>query len=222
MAMTRDHGTMELFTITPSETRTSFMEAAEYLIDTASLIAADQWEAPGLGHWSIRELVGHAGRALLNVSAYLATPAESADLAGPVAYFMAAFGSGSDSAATSQAILERGREAGLALGAEPLGALHAWRNDALAALANAEIDTIVTTPFGSIALSDYLATRTFELVIHTLDLHRALGTSPIAPQGPLLVAALIATSLAVKRGFGAETCLSLTGRTPPDSMPPFL
>lgn len=208
--------------MTPSEARTSFMEAAEYLIDTTSLIAADQWEAPGLGLWTVRELVGHAGRALQTVSTYLATPATSADLAGPVAYFIAAFGSASDTDAASQAILDRGRLAGRSLGDDPLGELRAWRDDAFAAVGNAEDDTIVTTPFGAIALSDYLATRTFELVLHTLDLTRALGTSTIPPVGPLLIAALLATSIAVQRGHGAETCLALTGRTPPDSMPPFL
>jgi len=200
--------------MTPSDARTSFEEAAEFLVDTASRIAPDQWHAPGLGLWTVRELVGHAGRALQTVTAYLANPGATADLAGPVAYFSAAFGSPCDTEAASQAILERGRDAGRALGADPLAGLRALRDEAIGALYDADDNMIVTTPMGAIALADYLPTRTFELVIHTLDLSRAIGTSATPPIGPLTTTAVLAASVAVQRGLGVEACLALTGRTP--------
>lgn len=207
--------------MTPSDARRCFEESAEFLIDTASLVAPDQWHAPGLGQWTVRELVGHAGRALQTVTSYLASPGASADLAGPVAYFLAAFGTEGDNDAASQAILERGRDAGKALGDDPLARLRALRDEAIGALHDSDDNLIVTTPMGTIALADYLPTRTFEMVVHTLDLGRAIGVSTTPPIGPLTSTAVLAASVAVRRGHGVEACLALTGRTPLGANLPF-
>lgn len=197
-----------------SDHRTSFIEAANYFIETTSLVARDQWSLPGLGQWTAQELAGHASRALVTIKTYLNQPGTSADLANPVAYFLSAFASGDSTKATSQAIADRGKEAGSALGIDPLKNLQALHAEIIEALDAFPDDAILTTPMGTIRLSNYLPTRTFELVIHTLDIARAIGITPTPPLAPLTDTVILAAALAAQQGHGVEVCLSLTGRAP--------
>jgi hypothetical protein len=47
-------------------------------------IKAPRWHQPGVGVWTIRDLVGHPARGLQAVETALATPATRLDLPGPV------------------------------------------------------------------------------------------------------------------------------------------
>ena len=63
-------------------------------------------------------------------------------------------------------------------------------------------------------LRQYLPTRTFELVVHGLDIARAAGLPAPAYSAGLLTAALeLAVAAAVLGGRGPELLLALTGRT---------
>ena len=71
---------------------------------------------------------------------------------------------------------------------------------------------MIETIAGGMRLSDYLPTRTFELVVHTLDIAAALGRDTSAPPQALAEAVHLATELAVLKGDGQPLLLALTGR----------
>src|SRR4051794_10527264 len=98
----------------------SFAEAAEAYAALVDQIQPDQWTQPGLGVWDLRSLVGHAARALVTVDTYLDRPAQLEALDSAAAYVGATGG-----ATDPEAVAERGRQAGAALGDDPAGAVHA-------------------------------------------------------------------------------------------------
>lgn len=172
--------------------------------------ALPTFEGPGLGEWDLRALVGHTSRSLTTVSAYLQSPAETADLAGPVEYYAAVseYLAGADAAG----VTERGVQAGRALGDDPAAEV-----DRLVAQALSDIDGVgdpVIKVFGGygIRLSDYLVTRVFELAVHSLDISRATGIPADLPPDVLRCATLMAASTAVHFGHGETLLLALTGR----------
>ncbi len=61
-------------------------------------------------------------------------------------------------------------------------------------------------------LSAYLPTRTFELVVHTLDLAAAIHAPGEPPTEPLAASLELAAGLALHSGRGVEVLLALTGR----------
>lgn len=167
-------------------------------------------EGPGLGDWDLRALIGHTSRSLVTVSTYLRTPAETADLADAVEYYAAvreflANAGGDD-------VTERGVQAGRALGDDPAAEV-----DRLAAQVLSDLDGVgdpIIKVFGGygIRLSDYLDTRVFELVVHSLDISRATGVPADLPRDALRSATLLAASTAVHFGDGEALLLVLTGR----------
>ena len=110
-------------------------------------------------------------------------------------------------------IRQRGVDAGLALGDDPPGTLrdsHARAEATLDALAGD--DPVVETIIGGMHVSDYLPTRTFELVVHGLDVARAVGTPYTPPTDALAETLAAASSSALVQGLGVEVLLALTGR----------
>jgi uncharacterized protein (TIGR03083 family) len=158
----------------------------------------------------VRALVGHTSRALLTVEAYLAQPARSVDLRSTADYYAAA-GSTADPAAVAQ----RGRDAGAALGDDPAGAVRAIvaRVPPLLDAPSVRGDDAVTTIAGGMRLVDYVPTRTFELVVHTLDLARALGSDAEPPPAAATEALRLVAELAPRRGAAGPILLAATGRT---------
>ena len=77
-----------------TDVRTAFSEAAGYLVQVAGDVPEGAWGSPGLGEWTVRELIGHASRALTTVPAYLAVPVERVELPTAVAYFRRGIASG--------------------------------------------------------------------------------------------------------------------------------
>ena len=71
------------------------------------------------------------------------------------------------------AVADRGRQAGQALGENPAEFV-----DALAHRVLAQVDTagdpLIQTAAGGMRLESYLSTRTFELVVHSLDIAAAV------------------------------------------------
>ncbi len=193
-----------------SDTRRNFAEAANFFIETIAMVGHEAWDHHGLDQWSVRDLVGHTSRALATVETYLASPGPVATLADPVAYFISAIAVVTDQAA----ITLRGKEAGQALGPDPVGAVRSRRDSCLATVAGAPDDAILTTPMGTITLGNYLPTRTFELMIHTDDLAAALGITSAPPAAPLTETTVLAARIAIAQGHGMDLCRALTGRTP--------
>ena len=187
--------------------RPDFTRAAAQLVSVVEQIRDDQWDLPGLGEWTVRELVGHALRGVQTTAAYLDVPAEVATLGSPGEYFRRALATPDLHAVVAR----RGREAGVALGDDPLATVRSEVDTAVARVAAADPGDIMTVVGGTIALADYLPTRIFEIVVHTDDLCRALGLH--SPATPELVTQAIGTALDTRSPeFALDVLRQVTGR----------
>jgi len=63
----------------------SYLAAAQVFADLVSQVPDQMWERPGLGVWSLRDLVGHTSTALSGVLATLDQPAQTMVIASPEA-----------------------------------------------------------------------------------------------------------------------------------------
>jgi mycothiol maleylpyruvate isomerase-like protein len=191
------------------EARTSFSDAAGWFVRTVARVD-DRWTGPGLGEWDVRALVGHTSRALLTVESYLARPAAAVEVASAVDYFSAVSASGDPAA-----VAARGRDAGAALGHDPAAAVAEIAERVLALVGTRDGSELLTTIAGGMRLVDYLPTRTFELVVHTLDLARALAAPLDVPRRPAAQALALVADLAVTGGRAGDLLLLATGRPGP-------
>ena len=186
-----------------------FAEAAEKYARLVAQIAPDQWDAAGLGVWDLRALVGHGARALVTVDTYLDRPAQLEALDSPVAYLTATTG-----ATDPEAVAARGRQAGDALGSDPAATVTDLVARVLPRVAAAG-DPLIETIGGGMRLSAYLPTRTFELVVHGLDVARAAGLAQPGFSTSLLTeVTCLASAAAVRHEHGPTVLLALTGRQP--------
>ena len=190
-----------------ADSRAAFDDAARWFADTTRLVG-DRWDHPGLGEWDVRALVGHTSRSLLTVEAYLAVPADRVDVGSAAEYYEA-----TRAIAAGPAVAERGREAGRALGPDPVAAVDVIVDRVPPTLADRDGSELLTTVAGGMRLADYLPTRTLELVIHTLDLGAALGTELDPPPAPAMETAALVARLAVLGGRAGRLLLAATGRT---------
>lgn len=196
--------------MTNGSARVVFDQAAAFFVGTVSLVGSEQWDAPGLGEWSVRDLVGHTSRALLTVEAYLGQPASAVEVDSPADYFLKA----AASIGAAGRVAQRGREAGAALGANPAQAVREIATRVLDLVSRTDDARIVATPVGGMRLGDYLPTRTFELIVHTLDLAAALHATVQPPPEATAASLELATTLALRSGRGGAVLLALTGRRP--------
>jgi uncharacterized protein (TIGR03083 family) len=188
--------------------RDAYAEATGLFVDTVAQIKDGQWQQPGLGVWTVRDLVGHTSRALLTVETYLAIPAATIDLAQPVDYYLKA----AQSLADPAAVAARGQEAGEALGADPARAVRAIATRVLASVKTTADDALVSTPVGGMRLIDYLPSRIFELTVHTLDLATATALQVTVPTAAAAVSLHLLADIALRSGKTAPLLLAATGR----------
>jgi uncharacterized protein (TIGR03083 family) len=193
----------------------AFETAARGLAALTARIDHDEWAGPGLGEWDLRSLVGHATRAVTTVTAYVDQPADREDAASPADYFatVARLSRAAQSTVVAEAVTQRGRDAGAALGDRPSDAVAEHVATALERLRSQD-DILVSTPVGGMLLSSYLPTRTFELAVHSLDIAAAIGV--VLDLDPVVLAdsLAIAAETAARSGRGVPVLLALTGRTP--------
>jgi uncharacterized protein (TIGR03083 family) len=185
----------------------AFEHAAAWFVGTAA-IATGQWDEPGLGEWTLRDLVGHTSRSLLTVESYLSVPATGARVASAADYFRLAMASIGD----PSAVTARGRAAGAALGEQPAEAVAGIADRVLARVRHATEDDLVGTPVGAMRLGDYLSTRTFELVVHTCDLASALDRPLDVPPDAGTESLRLVGELATAGGSAGPLLLAATGR----------
>ena len=195
------------------DSRRAFRDASACFVQTVSLVEG-RWDSPGLGEWDVRALVGHTSRSLLTVEAYLAQPAATVEVESAAGYFRA-----TSAAAVGSAVAQRGRDAGMALGADPAGALTVLSARVLRLIDGSDGTELVTTFAGGMRLSDYLPTRTFELAVHTADLAVALDLPVDLPATAATQALHLVAELAVAQGLAGPLLLMATGRPglPPGS-----
>ena len=187
--------------------RETFAEAARTFADLVRRIPPNRWDGPGLGEWDLRSLVGHTSRSLITVETYLGQPADTEEVPTPAAYYVAV--AGIDPAG----VVGRGVAAGQALGENPAESV-----DALAERVPALVETagnpLITTAAGGMRLETYLPTRSFELVVHSLDIAAAVPDVEMPEFSDQLLGqvARVAATGAVLLGHGVELMLALTGR----------
>jgi uncharacterized protein (TIGR03083 family) len=197
--------------------RSTYASAATAFLELVEPIPLSRYAGSGLGDWDLRSLVGHTGRSFVTVATYLATRADSVAADSAAAYYSVVARVAKDDGA---GIVQRGSDAGRALGHDPVAVLRESYAAAEAALdALGDADPVVRTAAGGMRVSDYLPTRTFELTVHSLDIARALGGAFEPPADALASTVALATESALGQGFGVDVVLALTGRQqlPPGS-----
>jgi hypothetical protein len=71
---------------------------------------------------------------------------------------------------------------------------------------------LVSTVAGGMRLDAYLPTRTFELVVHTADLARALSVPAEVPEASARSALAVASELAIGARAAVDVLFAVTGR----------
>jgi uncharacterized protein (TIGR03083 family) len=190
------------------DARQGYAAAARAFVDLVGRLPATAYDGPGLGEWDLRALVGHTARALVTVRTYLDQPADDVTVESAADYLALATGAANGPAA----VLARGRAAGAALGDDPVASVRDLADEVLAKVAGFGDGYVLTTVAGPMRLVDYLPTRTFELVVHGLDIGRATGLDPAYPETVVAQAVTLAGEVAVRTGHGPDLLLALTGR----------
>ena len=190
--------------------RETYLAAASAFADLVDRVPVTAYDGAGLGDWDLRALVGHTARALVTVRTYLDQPADDATVESAADYLALATARATDPAA----VLERGRAAGTMLGDDPAASVRDLTEEVLAKVADFGDGYVLTTIAGPMRLVDYLPTRTFELVVHGLDIGRATGLDPAFPEPVVAQAVALAGQVAVRTGRGPDLLLALTGRQP--------
>jgi hypothetical protein len=193
-----------------TDSRAAYLSAAESYVAQVARIPVSALDGVGLGDWDLRALVGHTSRSLVTVDTYLDDPAVAVDVANAATYYLAiadALDAGGD------AIVERGRQAGQALGDDPAAAVRSLASRVRDKLAAYDDSYLLTTIAGGMRLDEYFRTRTFELVVHGLDIALASGVDPAFAEAPLVDAATLAAEVSVLSGRGRELILATTGRS---------
>jgi uncharacterized protein (TIGR03083 family) len=190
---------------------TDFETAAHSFLDLVAEVKPAQWNEPALGVWDVRSLVGHTARAILTVEQYLsADAAPEITAADAETYYTEVFTQYTD----NDAIAARGVEAGKALNENSGAEFEATLGRALALIQASGPDRIVAIGPIGIPLSEYLRTRVFELVVHSMDIAKATGLPHQIPADVVANAADLAARVGVRRGDGEEILFALTGRRP--------
>lgn len=186
-----------------------FFHSATAFHDLVTRIPDEQWEAPGLGEWTVRSLVGHTTRAILTVESYLLLDDPGfPNVPDAENYYARVYREFTDPVA----VAARGVEAGIWLGDEPARQVADALARAMELIDAAPQERIVSIGGLGIALGEYLRTRVFELMVHSIDIGRATGLPHGQPADALIATLQLASGVAAARGDGELLLLALTGR----------
>jgi len=186
----------------------TFSATARSVSDAIAQIPHDAWDGPGLGEWTVRDLVGHTSRALVTVIDYLARPVAEEVVLSASAY-LATISAGTVDA---DAVTERGRQAGRDLGDDPASRFHALADEAVRVAEATDPDLVVHTRVGGMRVAMYMPTRTFELCVHGLDIAAATGIPVDLPPQAVEESSALGAISAAQRGLGPDLLLAMTGR----------
>ncbi|WP_151081966.1 maleylpyruvate isomerase N-terminal domain-containing protein [Nocardioides cynanchi] len=192
-----------------NDSRHAYLSSLESFVAQVGSVPVAELTCPGLGDWDLRSLVGHTSRSLVTVETYLDQPAEVVEVPTAADYYLQIAATG---AASGDAVVERGRVAGAALGDDPARFVRDLATRVRIKLEGYDATYALSTIAGGMLLGEYLRTRTFELVVHGLDIGRACGVRPALGEDALLDAAGLAAEVAVRSGKGPDLLVALTGR----------
>ena len=190
--------------------RETYLATARAFADQVRRLPLEAYDGPGLGDWDLRALVGHASRSLVTVLTYLDQPADEATVRSAADYYLAI--GGPDIAVGD--VTARGIAAGAAMGEDPVGFVDGLLADVTSKLAAYDDEFVLTTIAGGMRLQAYFPTRTFELVVHGLDIAHATGVSLDLPDHAVAEAVALAGNVAARTGRGPDLLMALTGRQP--------
>jgi uncharacterized protein (TIGR03083 family) len=190
-------------------TAEKFSKAADAFVEVVRGIKPDTWETHGLGVWSVRSLVGHTARALITVCDYLELdPAQQIDMETAGDYYGQIYLVYTN----PEAIAQRGVQAGIALGDDPVASIEKLKQRALDLISTADATRLVSLGGMGIPLDEYLKTRVFELVVHSIDIARATGQEAHFAPDLIEESASLAAGIAARKGDGEQVLMALTGR----------
>ena len=169
-----------------------FQAASRFFADCVAAVPVERYGTSWSDEWSVLELIGHGNRANVLPVEYYERPVSVAK----PDYFL------------PENVAERGRQAARQLGDDPVAAVRAASDRALAMADSAPDDAMVGTPFGEQRLANFLRSRTAELVLHGLD----LGTDIEVPADALVECGVSLMETAVRKGYGMEVVRALSGR----------
>jgi len=176
----------------------AFSQASGFLVAAVTLVPSSEWDAPGLGSWNLRELVGHANRGQTTVVDYLIRPQPPQPRGS--SYFDEA------------AIAERGRQAVADLGVDIAATIATTSGQVTELVGRTPPEATIGSPAGTMTLRDYLPSRIAELTIHGLDVVRAIGGQLGAPRAAMEQSLAFVTQRSLRRGDAEVVLLALTGR----------
>jgi uncharacterized protein (TIGR03083 family) len=192
----------------------TWVTAARAFADLVEHVPADRWAGPGLGEWTLRDLVGHICSAgLRTVVTTLEHSVDTEDIPSPQEYY--ALATTVDPAVYAAAVAassDDARRTGAELGDDPATPVRLLVADAVATVLGAVPDMLVASAGGGMRLSAWLPTRTFELAVHSLDVARAIGRPAGLSAQVIGDAAALAARIATAIGHGPDVVLALTGR----------
>jgi uncharacterized protein (TIGR03083 family) len=176
----------------------AFAAASRFFVQAVALVPEQAFLLPGLGEWTVLELVGHTNRAHTTIGDYLLRP-QPVEPSGS-GYF------------SKSAIAQRGREAVALLGDDPSAAVAEASTDIMALIGETPTDAVLGSPVRTMTLADYLPSRTAELTIHTLDITQAIGVEMDVPVDALQESLRFVARMSAGKGTGEIVLRALTGR----------
>lgn len=191
-----------------NETHQAFREAVAWFSETVAHVPGSAWDGPGLGEWTVRELVSHTSRILTRTKDYAEATGGRIDTQSGAEYYANAM----STPGIDEQIAQRARESMSELGSDPASTVAATSRAVLDAIAPLGAEHPFVTPYGTLALGDYLPTRVLELVTHTLDLTRAIGAPGEPPPSALRTTMALLGELAAHGQAAGDVVLALTGR----------
>lgn len=191
------------------EVLAAFRYASHWWRSLVGAVDEARWDGPALGDWSARELVAHTNRAYKTILDYVAGDVKDPTWI-PTAseYFRVVLAEQTPHVH----IAERARrEVAEYAGRDPVVVTEELAAKTVKLIDTAPGDTVMHLFVGEMALSQYLATRVVELVVHGLDLAVAIDLPTEPPVESSNVA--LATLLGLARPSDLSSVLRLlTGR----------
>lgn len=190
--------------------RRSFLDTTDAVAELVSRVPETALLGPGLDRWDMRGLIGHTSRAISTVMTYLKMPATTVTCPDARTYYVWI----AESPHEDDKIAARGVEAGDALGADIPAAFAALARRVRGELDHvpAGVDPVVSTLAGGMLLSEYLPTRTFELIVHGYDIARAADIEFAPHPEAVADAVTLAARIGVALGHAPTLLPVLTGR----------
>lgn len=191
----------------PEEVAGAYRYCGHWYRSLVGAIPDTAWDQPALGEWNVRELVAHTSRAFRTVVEYIdGEPKDPTEIATAAEYFRIVLAEETPHVH----IAERARREAAAE-SDWVTALDQIVAEAMAIVDGSEPAVPVHLFVGEMPLSQYLATRVLEVVIHGIDLAAALDM-PSTPPGPAMRVTLLVLADLAGEEHQVDMIRHLSGR----------